>query len=240
MYSFDSRVRYSETDEAGKLTVLGIINYMQDCSTFHSEEVGVGVQVLENRRRAWMRSSWQILIDRYPELGEEIRISTWHNESRGIHGYRNFVIRSCQGESLVRAGSVWFLYDLVKGTPARVTPEDIGPYGEPEPKLELPSMPRRIALPEQYQEGEPIPILRHHLDSNHHVNNAQYVEMARELIPEQLTVREIRAEYRKAAVLGDMLYPRVGKEGDNIWVVALCGPEGEPHACVWLNCCLKF
>lgn len=87
-------------------------------------------------------------------------------------------------------------------------------------------MPRRIALPEQYQEGEPIPILRHHLDSNHHVNNAQYVEMARELIPEQLTVREIRAEYRKAAVLGDMLYPRVGKEGDNIWVVALCGPEG--------------
>ena len=126
MYSFDSRVRYSETDEAGKLTVLGIINYMQDCSTFHSEEVGVGVQVLENRRRAWMLSSWQILIDRYPELGEEIRISTWHNESRGIHGYRNFVIRSCQGESLVRAGSVWFLYDLVKGTPARVTPEDIG------------------------------------------------------------------------------------------------------------------
>ena len=58
------------------------------------------------------------------------------------------------------------------------------------------------------------------------MNNAQYVEMARELIPEQLTVREIRAEYRKAAVLGDMLYPRVGKEGDNIWVVALCGPEG--------------
>ena len=153
MYSFDSRVRYSETDEAGKLTVLGIINYMQDCSTFHSEEVGVGVQVLENRRRAWMLSSWQILIDRYPELGEEIRISTWHNESRGIHGYRNFVIRSCQGESLVRAGSVWFLYDLVKGTPARVTPEDIGPYGQPHPKLEHPSMPRSIALHQQYQEG---------------------------------------------------------------------------------------
>lgn len=68
MYSFDSRVRYSETDETGNLTVLGIINYMQDCSTFHSEEAGVGVQVLESRRRAWMLSSWQILIDRYPRL----------------------------------------------------------------------------------------------------------------------------------------------------------------------------
>ncbi|HJB08056.1 MAG TPA: acyl-[acyl-carrier-protein] thioesterase [Candidatus Enterocloster faecavium] len=235
MYSFDSRVRYSETDETGNLTVLGIINYMQDCSTFHSEEAGVGVQVLESRRRAWMLSSWQILIDRYPSLGEEIRISTWHNESRGIYGYRNFVISGCQGESLVRAGSVWFLYDLDKGTPTRVLPEDIGPYGKPEPKLELPPMPRRIVLPEEYQEGKPIPVLRHHLDSNHHVNNAQYVEMARELIPEQLTVREIRAEYRKAAVLGDVLYPRLGKEKDGIWVIALCKAEGEVCACVWLK-----
>ena len=36
MYTFDSRVRYSETDEEGRLTVTGIINYMQDCSTFQS------------------------------------------------------------------------------------------------------------------------------------------------------------------------------------------------------------
>lgn len=235
MYSFDSRVRYSETDETGKLTVLGIINYMQDCSTFHSEEVGVGVRVLENRHRAWMLSSWQILIDRYPRLGEEIRVSTWHNESRGIYGYRNFVLRSCQGENLVRAGSVWFLYDLDKGTPTRVMPEDIGAYGDPEPKLDLPPAPRRIVLPKEYKEGSPIPVLRHHLDSNHHVNNAQYVEMAREMIPEHLMVREIRAEYRKAAVLGDVLYPRLGKEKDNIWVVALCGTNGEVHASVWLK-----
>ena len=52
MYSFDSRVRYSETDETGKLTVLGLINYMQDCSTFHSADVGVGVEVLEARHKA--------------------------------------------------------------------------------------------------------------------------------------------------------------------------------------------
>ena len=42
MYTFDSRVRYSETDSGGKLTMASLINYFQDCSTFQAEELGVG------------------------------------------------------------------------------------------------------------------------------------------------------------------------------------------------------
>ena len=38
MYTFGSRIRYSETDEYGKLTLTGIMNYLQDCSTFQSED----------------------------------------------------------------------------------------------------------------------------------------------------------------------------------------------------------
>ena len=41
MYSFDSFVRYSEVGEDKKLTLDGIINYFQDCSTFQSEELQV-------------------------------------------------------------------------------------------------------------------------------------------------------------------------------------------------------
>ena len=42
MYTFDSRIRYSETDSEGKLTMASIINYFQDCSTFQSEDLGLG------------------------------------------------------------------------------------------------------------------------------------------------------------------------------------------------------
>ena len=47
MYSFDSRVRYSEVGEDKKLTLDGIINYFQDSSTFQSEELEIGVDMLE-------------------------------------------------------------------------------------------------------------------------------------------------------------------------------------------------
>ena len=52
-YSFNSRVRYSETGENGKLTLPGVLNYFQDCTTFHSEAVGRGMETLEQMRKVW-------------------------------------------------------------------------------------------------------------------------------------------------------------------------------------------
>ena len=43
MYAFGSRIRYSETDSEGRLTLNALLNYFQDCSTFHSEDVGLGI-----------------------------------------------------------------------------------------------------------------------------------------------------------------------------------------------------
>ena len=42
MYEFKSRVRYSEIDHRGTMTLPALINYFQDSSTFHSEEAGLG------------------------------------------------------------------------------------------------------------------------------------------------------------------------------------------------------
>ena len=58
MYSFDSRVRYSEVDEDRKLSLTGVINYMQDCSTFQSEDLNMGIDYLTEKHRAWLLSSW--------------------------------------------------------------------------------------------------------------------------------------------------------------------------------------
>ena len=120
MYQFDSRVRYSETGENGELTLTGMINYLQDCSTFQSEDLGMGIEYLKEQKRAWWLSSWQIVVDRCPVLGEEITVSTWPYDFKGMYGYRNFTIRDRKGNDLVRANSVWFLFDTEAGRPVRV------------------------------------------------------------------------------------------------------------------------
>ena len=106
MYSFDSFVRYSEVGEDKKLTLDGIINYFQDCSTFQCEELQVGVERLEALQRVWVLSSWQIVIDRYPALCEKIRISTWPYQFQGFLGWRNFTMTDGDGKLLAWANSL--------------------------------------------------------------------------------------------------------------------------------------
>lgn len=235
MYSFNSRVRYSEVDQDRKLSVTAMINYLQDCSTFHSESLGAGMGYLEKKNRAWMLSSWQIVVDRYPELGEEIVVGTWPYDFKGIYGYRNFTIQDIAGNYLVKANSVWFLFDTAIGRPTRVEDQDSRMYRDSEEaRLDMDYAPRRITLPSEYQEGEPITVVRHHIDTNRHVNNAQYVEIAREALPKDVRIRELRVEYKKAAVLGDVMIPRISQQEGSL-AVSLCDQEGTPYAVVWLR-----
>ena len=75
-FQFDSRVRYSEMGLDKRLTLVSLVDYFQDCSTFQSEDYGVGIDVLKEKSRAWMVLSWQIEILRRPVLGEKI-VALW-------------------------------------------------------------------------------------------------------------------------------------------------------------------
>ena len=235
MYSFTSRVRYSESDVNQDLSLTGIINYLQDCSTFQSEDLKQGLAFLAAKHRAWWLSSWQIVIERYPRFGEEIVISTWPYDFKGIYGYRNFTIQDKAGTYLVKANSLWFLFDTAAGRPVRVEEEDVRAYGTgAEGKLDMEYAPRRIMIPKEYEEAEPVVAAPHHIDTNHHVNNAQYVEIAREALSGTGKIRELRVEYKKAAVLGDIICPRISR-ADGACTVALCSQDGQPYAVVWMQ-----
>ena len=44
----------------------------------------MGIDYLAEKHRAWLLSSWQIVVDRYPKLGERIVVSTWPYDFKGI------------------------------------------------------------------------------------------------------------------------------------------------------------
>lgn len=233
MYSFDSRVRYSETDENGRLSIVGMMDYMQDCSTFQSEDGGVGIRYLAEKNRAWWVYSWNIEILSMPKLGDRIRIATWPYKFRGVFGYRNFVIRDREDRDLVRADSIWFFYNVEKHCPAHPSEEDVAPYGMEE-RLPMPEMPRKMRLPEGLEKRPEVRVMRHHLDTNRHVNNAQYIEIARECVPADFRLGGVWAEYRNAAVLGDTILPEAAETPDG-WIVSLRKPDGGVYANVLLR-----
>lgn len=229
-YTIKSRVRFSEIDHTRKMTLPGIINYFQDCSIFQSEEIGYGLEYLNKQKKAWMLSAWQIVINRYPGLGEEISVSTWASGFKGICGDRNFCMRDKTGKITACANSLWVYMDLKKGRPVKPGADEIEAYGVSEP-LEIEEMSRKIELPKEMTELPPFPVRRYHIDTNEHVNNCQYVQMAKEAYKGDVPIRRMRAEYKKSAVYNDVIVPRVGRE-DNRTVVELCGAKEQTFAAV--------
>lgn len=218
MYKFESRVRYSETDSDGRLTMASLINYMQDCSIFHSEDVGLGLRYLSEAHMVWVLSSWQIVVERYPLLGEKVSVGTQPYDLKSFIGYRNFAVWDEAGGFAAKANSIWSLLDTQTGRPVAIPEEMIVGYGLGE-RLEMEYAPRKIAVPKGGCRMEPIVVKKHHLDTNHHVNNQQFIDMTMDYLPEDFCIGQVRAEYKKQAFLDDELVPRVIDEGDRVFVL---------------------
>ena len=230
MYTFESRVRFSEADHTELLTLPGLVNYFQDCSTIQSEDIGYGVESLKKSGQAWILSAWQIVVNRYPKLGEYIRVSTWATDFTGLFGLRNFKMEDEAGEMTAWANSVWVYMDMKKGRPCRPAKEEVEAY-RPEAPLDVEFAPRKIVLPKELEDGESFPVRRHQIDTNEHVNNCQYIQMAIDVVPECERAGQIRVEYKKSAVMGDIIYPKMAVE-EQRKIVELCDAEGNPYAVV--------
>lgn len=231
MYSFTERVRYSETDETGHLSMTALLNYFQDCATFHSSDVGLSGKELKRRGMMWVLSAWQIQAARLPEVNEYVKIRTIPYSFRGFLGYRNFMLETMNGERIAIANSIWTLVDTENGKPVRM-PEDLPlKYGVGEP-LNMGRMIRHIKVEgEPDREHEPILVMHHLLDSNGHVNNSQYVRLAQNCLPDEFRPMQLRAEYKHSAFERDILYPKHWKT-ENGYIVQLCDESGSVYAAI--------
>lgn len=230
VYTIENTVRFSEIDHTKKMTLPGIINYFQDCSIFQSEEIGYGLDYLKEQKKAWVLSSWQIAVNRYPMLGEKIKVSTFATGFKGIFGDRNFCMHDESGAMTACANSLWVYMDIEKGRPVKPSAEEMAAYGVSEP-LDMEILSRKIILPENTEEYPAFPVRKYHIDTNEHVNNCQYVQMAQEVLEEGEGVSRLRVEYKKSAVLHDMIVPRAAREKGRT-VVELCDKDGNPYAVV--------
>lgn len=193
------------------------MNYFQDASTFQSEDLGVGISYLTPRNLVWVLVSWQIEIARYPQLGERVEICTFPYDFKGFMGSRNFFMRTREGEMLAKANTLWTLLNFDTMKPA-APPEDMLAKYPLEPRLEMNYAGRKILIGDKGEKQKPMVVCRQHLDSNHHVNNAQYVTMAVESLPEGFEIAGLRVEYKMQAHLNDVLVPYVVKDKEKVVV----------------------
>ncbi len=232
MYSLQYKVTTSTCDSEGKLKLYSALQMMQDCSEMWIDSEPEARKFFSDNNMTQLLATRQVKVVRVPRFKEDLTVTTSIYEVMPMYGFRNTFIRDAQGQPCYRTWSMGAFVDLATGKLARLSDEAIASLTL-EPKQEMNYRGRRIILPKQGGTVlEPVRVMRADIDYNRHMNNANYVRIAMELLPEGFEVKDMRVEYRIAAKQGDLLTPTLYPI-DGGYIVAL-DIDGEPSAIIEL------
>ena len=220
MYSLKYKVTTSTCDSEGRLKLYSALQMMQDCSEMWIDSEPGIKQYFTIQNMAQLLVSRQVEIVRVPSYKEELTVTTSVYGMKPMFGFRNTFIYDAEGKPCYRTWSMGAFVDKSDGKLKRIDEATLDSM-HLDPQLELNYQDRRIILPKEGGKTlEPIRVLRADIDYNKHMNNANYVRVAMELLPEDFEVRGLRVEHRVAAKLADQLIPTL-YEQDGTYIVAL-------------------
>ena len=225
MYSLSYRVTTSTCDSSGRLKLYSALQMMQDCSEMWLESQPAVRDYFAQEHMAQLLASRQVELVRVPAYGEPLTVTTSVYGIQSMFGYRNTFIYDAQGHPCYRTWSMGAFVDKGTGKLKRVD-DSVAATLHIEPRLPMDYKDRRIILPKT--DGlrcEPQRVMRADIDYNRHMNNANYIRMAMELLPDHAEVLGLRVEYRVPARLGDLLVPTVYTCGSNMTVTLSSGND---------------
>ena len=209
MYSLKYKVTTSTCDSEGKLKLFSALQMMQDCSEMWLESEPQVKEYFARENMAQLLASRQVEIMRVPNFKEELTVTTSVYGMKPMFGFRNTFIYDAEGKPCYRTWSMGAFVDKANGKLKRVD-DAVANSLLIEAQLEMNYKDRRIILPKEGGKTfAAIQVMRADIDYNRHVNNANYIRMAMELLPEDFVVKGLRVEYRVAAKMGDVLFPTV-------------------------------
>ncbi len=227
MYEMDARVRFSETDESGRLSMSGLLRLFQDCGYFHALARGQANTPNSKNPTTWFLLKWHIEAYEMPLCGDKIKIGTWIYSSGESIAHKQLVLLDKFGKTLALGDTMWVCVDADTGKPA--LPRDgvwlEEDYGE---RLALkhrlgriaecnPNSPKTTAMPKGIVDEKM-------LDINRHANNVMLTEYAMSAAGCCSSCTFLVAEFLKQAKPGQTLYPYI-EEDENGKTVSVCNAD---------------
>ncbi len=198
------KVRYSETGENLTASLPAFMAYLQDTSINHSENAGIGAKKLSELNLAWILAGWHVKINRFPSIDEKLLVKTWASGFKNMYGYRNFNITDENEIIILKASSVWVLYNYKDLKFGKVTPENIESYGVENISVFPDDTVYKVKKCDTYEKKCDIKVYKTDIDTNEHVNNISYISYIVNAFPE-LEFTEFRIQYKSQAKLGDTI-----------------------------------
>ena len=162
-------------------------------------------------------------MDRYPELGEQIKVRTWAYDFKASLGFRNIDVIDGEGNRIVKAASIWSYVDTESMRPVKIDQEVAEAYPM-EPAIDMEYAPRKIKLWDEYTKVDTRHVMSYQIDSNNHMNNEAYIALAQEYVEDITDITAVRAEYKMQYVKDDVIVVKRARDGKYVQIL-LCDEE---------------
>lgn len=163
-------------DMNDNLSAKSILGFFQGVASKHAQFIGVDYQTMLAKNLYWVLSRVKFDIVKKPQIDQTVIVETWPHVKGKIDFDRDFLIKSEDGEILVKGTSKWCVIDTT--TRMLQKSDNVSYLGECCPDVVYPDRFSKIVLPDITPQKQFEHIVRHSdLDHNKHMNNTNYADL---------------------------------------------------------------
>jgi len=216
IYTKKFLVHTYEVDFCARARAITLLNYFQDAAADHAALLGFSIFDLPKINKTWLLSRYHLRVQRYPEIGERVTVTTWPSGAQGIFALRDFEMADGNGDLIAVATSSWVLWDIPAKQPTRLDERLWSEFALEKRAIDDPFGPLPgFSAPDRELDFR---VGMQHIDFNNHVNYAVYIQWALETVPDDeqrsCVPAEIEVSYRAVAFYEDDIVSRL-KKGDS-------------------------
>ena len=193
--------------------------------------MGCGLEELSKENLGWIILNWKLNVLDRPKYNENIVVKTWVRKIDKLYFYRDFEILNEEGQKMAIATSRWILMDIEKKTAKKVEDRFVSLHTIHEEEVFFNYKFTKIREPEVYENEFNYKIQRRDIDTNHHVNNLNYLDFAYETLPEEVYNKKrfnnIEISYKNEIKPNEEIICKYSKINDNEDIIVIKNKETE-------------
>lgn len=211
IYTKDLTIRFSETDNRGKFSIISIFNCFQDVGSEHAFKLGLSAWHLLKKNYTWVMLKYNVRINKLPGWNEKVTMSTWRYPLRNLYDLRQFDIRDSHGTLLISGLSSWVMMNFDSRKPVRL--DRFIPADQLENQTEVADDFSRLPTIDHVDHEKRFNVRMQDIDFNNHVNNSVYIGWAVETVPPEVyasyTLKQVEANYLGEISYGHTIHAKI-------------------------------
>ena len=231
---------FAQTGIHDVLTNKSILSILENIAGRHSSYVHFTFTDISKYNLTWVLLNWKLKVLKRIGGEENIRIQTWGRLVTKIFVLRDFKVFNEKGELCAIATSKWCLVDTTKGKIAKMPDNLQEIYGgfHDESVFGITDVPKLAQPTSTPIAADTYKIRRFDLDLNKHVHNLNYLNIAYELLPEDVydgeELNNVEILYKKELKYGDIVKSYLYKDNDVYTVVLKSQDDSVLHSIIKL------